>query len=133
MSTMQDWIMIAFTGTIAVATIFYTVFTRRLWRITKRSVDIARYTTMVNYVTLLSAEIEKSKQSDPSAAKLLEAMSAMVVETGVESMLDEVDFRKEPKLARDYRKIEEIVRSHGVDPRQVPWFRPILERLDHGK
>lgn len=126
---MAEWIMITFTGTIAVTTIVYTIFTRRLWRETRYSSDIARYTAFTNYLTVLAAEIEKAKESDPSSAAFLETLSSLMLEAGVDQFLDDVDFKKNPKLRDYYNKLEGVIRAHGVDPMQLPWFRPILERM----
>ena len=126
---MQDWVVVVFTGVIAVATCLYTFFTHRLWKEMRFSTDIARYTAFANYLTVLGTEIEKTKKSDPKAADLLSAISSLAMATGVEQFLKDIDFDKNKEAKEYFESLASTFTAQDIDPMQDPLMGPILRRL----
>ena len=125
----NDIVMLIFTGVIAVSTVFYTVFSIRLWRATRASVDLARYTSFLNLMTQLTQHTENAKKMGQPEAVFLEQFVSMVGEFGFERFLDELDIKNDPVAREYFGKIGGMLRAINLDPNSVPWFRPILKKL----
>ena len=122
-------IMLIFTGVIAVSTVFYTFYSIQLWKATRASVDLARYTGFMNLMIQLSQHTEDAKRKGLPEAVILEQFVNILGEFGFERFLEEVDIRDDP-IAREYfGKIEGMLRAINLDPNSVPWFRLILKKL----
>lgn len=124
-----DIVMLIFTGVIAVSTVFYTVYSIRLWRATRASVDLARYTAFMNLMIQLGQYTEDAKRKGQPEAGLLEQFVIMVGEFGFEQFLVEMDIKNDPVAREYFGKIEGMLRAINLDPNSVPWFRPILKKL----
>jgi hypothetical protein len=73
---MNEYLTTVFAGVIAVATVIYTVMTIRRWRATRSSVDVAKATVLMNYLTTLAQESEKLKATQSQAAQLLQQVGS---------------------------------------------------------
>lgn len=78
---MNEVFMIVFTAVAAISTVVYTIVTFKLWNATMASVDVAKATVLMNYLTTLAKEIEKIKESNPQAALLLQQVAMLL--TGI--------------------------------------------------
>ena len=58
---MNETLMTVFTAVIAVSTVIYTIVTIKLWKATMSSVDVAKATVLMSYLTTLAQEVEKIK------------------------------------------------------------------------
>lgn len=128
-TALRDPFMVVFTAAIAVSTAAYTIITLRLWRTTKDSVDVARYNAFMAYMTTLASQIEKAQTSDPSAAKTLEALSTVVADIAVRRFLKDVDFTTDQEAGEDFKRVANVLRSHGVDLTTVPGVGDVLRRM----
>jgi hypothetical protein len=69
--SLSEAIMIVFTGVIAVSTVIYTIFSAKLWKSTRSSVNIARYTGFLNLMVMLNNSIEEAeKKGSPAGLKI---------------------------------------------------------------
>lgn len=118
----------AATLVIAVATIAYTRYAKRLWEATSAQADISRYLATANLLQTLAAEAEKMKAADPSSSAMLDAFLGLTVELWFTRLAEDIDL-KDPTLRDHFRRIEGILRGRGVDPAQVPWMKPILKKF----
>ncbi|MFZ5994114.1 MAG: hypothetical protein ACOYU4_03900 [Thermodesulfobacteriota bacterium] len=126
---MNEWLMVIFTAVIAISTVVYTVFSYRLWKATKATCDIARYTAFMAYLGTLAQEIDKSRGKNPVGAQFLENLMSIMAEAGFESFMKDIDLNKNPE-ARDFLvKLEGMFRGHGVDPMSIPMLRPIMSKI----
>jgi hypothetical protein len=128
-TTLNDPLTIVFTAVIAGATVIYTILTRRLWKTTRTSVDIARYNAFMAYMTALIGQIEKVKATDAAAAKLLEAFSSVVADVAINRFLGEIDFARDVDARKDFMRVADVLRAHGVDPAAVPGLGDVLKRM----
>jgi tRNA C32,U32 (ribose-2'-O)-methylase TrmJ len=125
--------MTVFTAVIAVSTIIYTIVTFRLWKTTQGSVDIAKATVLMSYLSTLAQEIEKTKATNPQAAMRLQQVAMLVTEVSLERFLEDINFSKQPHVRDAMNKLDGLLRANGVDPQNVPWFRPVAEKMKAGK
>ncbi len=130
---MNEVLMTVFTAVIAVSTIIYTIVTYRLWKTTQGSVDVAKATVLMSYLTTLAQEIEKIKETNPQAAMLLQQVAMLLTEASMERFLEDVSFRKQPRVRDAMNKLDGLLRANGVDPQNVPWFRPVAEKMKAGQ
>ncbi|MBZ5594339.1 MAG: hypothetical protein LAP39_19020 [Acidobacteriia bacterium] len=130
---MNEVLMTVFTAVIAVSTIIYTIFTFRLWKATQGSVDVAKATVLMSYLSTLAQEIEKTKATNPQAAMLLQQVAMLVTEASMESFLEDINMSKQPRVRDAMNKLDGLLRANGVDPHNVPWFRPVAEKMKAGK
>jgi hypothetical protein len=130
---MNEILMTVFTAVIAVSTIIYTIVTYRLWKTTQGSVDVAKATVLMSYLTTLAQEIEKIKTTNPQAAMLLQQVATLLTEASLERFLEDVNFSKQPRVRDAMNKLDGLLRANGVDPLNVPWFRPVAEKMKAGK
>jgi hypothetical protein len=128
-TALNDPLTIVFTAVIAGSTVVYTVLTRRLWKTTRNSVDIARYNAFMAYMTALIGQIERMKATDAAAAKLLEAFSSVVAEVAINRFLTEVDFTHDADARNAFTRIADVLRAHGVDPAAVPGLGDVFKRM----
>lgn len=126
---MPEIIMIIFTGVIALSTVVYAFYSVRLWRATRASVDLARYTAFLNLMTQLGQYAEDAKRKGLPEAVLLEQFGNMLAEFGFERFLEEIDFKNDTEAHQYFGKIEGMLRAYSIDPYTVAWFRPILKKL----
>lgn len=127
---MTEFLMIVFTGVIAISTVIYAFYSIRLWRATRASVDIARYTAFLNLMTQLAQHTEDAKRKGLPEAVFLEQFANMLGEFGFQKFLEEIDIEKDPDANQYFGKIEGMLRAYNVDPYSIPWFRPILRKLN---
>ena len=127
---MSEIVMIIFTGVIAISTIAYTYFSYRLWKSTRASVDLARYSAFLNLLMQLDSSLKEAKSKNLPESKLLEQMTMMISEFGFDQMLGELNISKDKEAGLYFAKIEGILRGNNIDPQSVPWFRPIARRLE---
>jgi hypothetical protein len=127
--TPNEILMTVFTAVIAVSTVIYTVVTRRLWKTTQASVDVAKATALMNYLATVAHEIEKTKETNPQAAMLLAQVAMLITEAGMSRFLEDMDFSKQPVVRDAMNKLDGMFRANGVDPANIPWFRPVLEKM----
>ena len=118
-----------FTGVIAISTCIYSYYSAKLWKATLASVDIARYTTFMNYMTTLGQQIEQTKVTDPQGAAFLEQFAMLMGEFAIERFLEDVDFKKNAEVRDYFNKIEVMFRARNVDPQSIPWLRVVLKKL----
>ena len=130
---MNEVLMTVFTAVIAVSTIIYTIVTFRLWKTTQGSVDIAKATVLMSYLSTLAQEIEKTKATNPQAAMRLQQVAMLVTEVSLERFLEDINFSKQPHVRDAMNKLDGLLRANGVDPQNVPWFRPVAEKMKAGK
>jgi hypothetical protein len=126
---MSDVLMIVFTGVIAASTVIYTTYSVRLWKATRASVDLARYTAFMNLMVQFNQKAEEAKRKGLPEAIFLEQFGTMLIEFGFERFLDEIDFKRDKHAIEYFSKIEAMLRGFGVDPNDVSWFRPVLRKL----
>ena len=125
----EQTLMLLFTGVIALSTVVYAYYSIRLWKATRASADIAKATAFTNYLIILAKEAEKAKANDPRAATFLEQVAMLLTETAMENFLEDIDLKKEPRMRDALNKLDGLLRSQNIDPSQVPWFRPVISRL----
>ena len=65
---LNDILMVGFTAMIAVSTVVYTVVTHRLWKATQASVDVAKATALMAYLSTIANEIETNRETNPQSA-----------------------------------------------------------------
>ena len=94
------------------------------------STDIARYTAFANYLTALGAEIEKTKKSDPTSSDLLSGISSLTMETGIEQLLEDINFSKNKPAKKYFENLVKTLTAQGIEPTQISWMRPILRKLN---
>lgn len=128
-SSMTNTLLVVFTAIIAMSTIVYTVYSARLWKATRASVDISRYVAFMNLMLQLNQQAEEAKRKGLPEAALLEQFGNMLAEFGFERFLDDIDFKKDKYAIEYFSKIEGMIRGFGVDPNNVSWFRPVLRKL----
>lgn len=124
---MSEVLMLIFTGVIAVSTVVYSVFSIRLWKATRSSVDMARYTAFMNLMVQLDAYVKEAKLHGRPEAVLYEQLGSMLVELGIDRFLKDVDLKNDKDAIEYFAKIEGMLRGHNIDPNNVPWFRKILK------
>ena len=123
-------VILVFTGVIAISTAIYTYYSHKLWKATSFCSDIARYNSFMSYLKLLSDEGEKHRRDSPETAEFIDHLGSLIMEVGVQRVLEDIDLEKD-RQARDYfSKIEGMFRGRGIDPHQVPWLRTILEKMN---
>lgn len=127
---MTEVMMLIFTGVIAFATIVYCYFSYQLWRVTRASVDIARYAAFSNLLMQLTTYISDAKAKNLPEATLLEQVTNMAAEFGFDKFLTELDLVNDKSAHLYFGKIEGILRGHNIDPLTIPWFRPIARQLE---
>ena len=126
---MTDIVMLIFTGVISLSTLLYTIYSRRLWKETQRSVDIARYTGFFNLMILLSNRIEDAKKQGLPEAELLDQIGGFLAEFSFTKFLEELDLSKDKDAHQYFCNIEKIMRANNMDPNKISWFKPILNKL----
>jgi hypothetical protein len=129
---MNETLMTVFTAVIAVSTVIYTIVTIKLWKATMSSVDVAKATVLMSYLTTLAQEVEKIKIDNPQAALLLQQVAMLVTEAAMERFVEDVDLSKQPRVPDSLNKLDGLLRAQGIDPQAIPWFRPIAEKMKAG-
>ena len=124
--------MTVFTAVIAVSTVIYTIVTIKLWKATMSSVDVAKATVLMSYLTTLAQEVEKIKIDNPQAALLLQQVAMLVTEAAMERFVEDVNLSKQPRVRDSLNKLDGLLRAQGIDPQTIPWFRPIAEKMKAG-
>ena len=124
--------MTVFTAVIAVSTVIYTIVTIKLWKATMSSVDVAKATVLMSYLTTLAQEVEKIKIDNPQAALLLQQVAMLVTEAAMERFVEDVNLSKQPRVRDSLNKLDGLLRAQGIDPQAIPWFRPIAEKMKAG-
>ncbi len=127
--SLTEIIMLVFTGVIAGSTVMYTIFSRKLWKATRSSVDIARYTGFLNLMVMLNNSIEDAKRKGLPEAIMLQQLGNIMGEFGFKRFLDDIDFDKDKEDREYFEKFEELFRNNNIDPNSISWFRPILKKL----
>jgi hypothetical protein len=126
---MNEIVMLIFTGVIAVATVVYTYYSIKLWKATRRSTDISRYTLFINFMWQFHLYVEEVKQLQRPDATFLERFENAVLEHGLEDMMRDVNIKKLRTFAEFIARFDGMLRANGVDPESIPWLRPILRKL----
>jgi hypothetical protein len=129
---MNETLMTVFTAVIAVSTVIYTIVTIKLWKATMSSVDVAKATVLMSYLTTLAQEVEKIKIDNPQAALLLQQVAMLVTEAAMERFVEDVNLSKQPRVRDSLNKLDGLLRAQGIDPQAIPWFRPIAEKMKAG-
>ena len=129
---MNETLMTVFTAVIAVSTVIYTIVTIKLLKATMSSVDVAKATVLMSYLTTLAQEVEKIKIDNPQAALLLQQVAMLVTEAAMERFLEDVNLSKQPRVRDSLNKLDGLLRAQGIDPQAIPWFRPIAEKMKAG-
>jgi len=129
---MNETLMTVFTAVIAVSTVIYTIVTIKLWKATMSSVDVAKATVLMSYLTTLAQEVEKIKIDNPQAALLLQQVAMLVTEAAMERFVEDVNLSKQPRVRDSLNKLDGLLRAQGIDPQTIPWFRPIAEKMKAG-
>jgi hypothetical protein len=130
---MNEELMTVFTAVIAAATCAYTVITIKLWKATMASVDVAKATVLMNYLATIAQESEKMRESNPQAAAFLQQITILVTEAAMEQFLSDIDLKKQPQVRDALNKFDGLLRAQNVDPQNIPWFRPIAEKMKGAK
>jgi hypothetical protein len=154
---MTETLMTAFTAVLAVSTIAYTIATFKLWKATKASVDAARasvdaarasvdvaktsadaartsadaakVTVLLDYLAMLAREIEKNQATNPQAAAFLQQVGMLLTEFAFSRFLDDIKLDEQPRVRDALNQLAGLFRAHGIDPQNIPWFRPVLEKM----
>ena len=124
-----EWIMIVFTGVIALSTAIYTYYSHKLWKATRTSTDIARYNTFMSYLMSLSAEASKVRETDPEAAQFYDQLATLMMDIGISRFIEEIELKKNPEIRDYFNKVEGMFRAKGIDPSQISWFKPIMDEM----
>src|SRR6266545_62780 len=91
--------MLLFTGVIAASTVVYTIYSIRLWKATRASAEISRYTLFISFMMELDRQVQLAKLQQRPDAAFLEQFEKMLFEHGARSILADVDLKKNPQLA----------------------------------
>jgi len=129
---MNETLMTVFTAVIAVSTVIYTIVTIKLWKATMSSVDVAKATVLMSYLTTLAQQVEKIKIDNPQAALLLQQVAMLVTEAAMERFVEDVNLSKQPRVRDSLNKLDGLLRAQGIDPQAILWFRPIAEKMKAG-
>jgi hypothetical protein len=107
---MNEALMTVFTAAIAVSTVIYTIVTIKLWKATMSSVDVAKATVLMNYLTTLAQEVEKVRITNPQAAILLQQVAMLITEAAMERFLEDVNLTKQPHMRDSLNKLDGLLR-----------------------
>jgi hypothetical protein len=129
---MSEVLTVVFTAIIAIATCVYTYFTIRLWRATKASVDVTKATVLISYLTTMAQEIDKRSITNPQEAALLQNVTMLLAQVSMGRLLEDVKMSKEPELRDTLNKLHGLMQAQGVDPQNIPWFRPVIDKMKSG-
>src|ERR1017187_9337923 len=126
---MNEVLMSCFTAVITVATVAYVVITIKLWKATKSSADVAKASVVINYLTVLAQEGQKLEASDLKGAALLRQVAMLLGEVAVEQFLEDIDLRKQPRVRDAMNTLFGLFRAQGIDPENIPFFRPVVAKM----
>src|SRR5437660_3803621 len=126
---MSQTLIVIFTAVIAASTLVYTFYSIRLWKATRTSADIARFTAFMSLLTQLAKYIEDAKREGKPEAIVLDQLGGMMAEFGFERFLSEINFKKDKDAREYFAKIEGILRGHGIDPDRVPILKTAFRKI----
>lgn len=126
---MYEWVMVAFTAVIAISTSIYTYYSHKLWKATRLASDIARFNTFMAYLTTLTNEAARVKDSNHELARLYEQLGILITEVGISKFIEDADLKKNPEARDFFNKLEGMLRGKGIDVNAIPWMRIISERM----
>jgi len=126
---MNEGLMIVFTAVIAIATCAYTYFTIKLWKATRASVDVAKATAMLSYLTTIAQESEKVKVSNPQGAVILQQVAMLVTEAAMEQFLADINLSKQPRVRDTLNRLDGLLRAQNIDPKSIPGFRSVVDKM----
>src|SRR5215216_6774678 len=98
---MKEVLMIIFVGVSAISTAVYAFYSMRLWKATRLSADIGRYTLFLSFLLQLHKYAEEARELNKPEATILEQIELMIMELGVDHILKDIDFEKD-KAMREY-------------------------------
>lgn len=126
---MSEIVMLIFTGVIAVSTVVYTYYSIKLWKATRRSTDIARYTLFINFMLELHKMAEEARLMEKPDAPFLSQFEMVMLEMGADEALRGVKLKKRPDLMALIARIDGMLRANNVDPESIPYLRPLFRKL----
>ncbi len=129
---MSQTLIVLFTGVIAASTLVYSFYSIRLWKATRSSADIARFTAFMSLLTQLVKYIEDAKREGKPEAVFLDQLGVMIAEFGFDRFLSDIDFKKDKDAREYFAKIEGLLRGHNIDPDSVPILKTAFRKIKDG-
>jgi hypothetical protein len=122
-------LMVIFTAVIAASTVYYALYSKRLWKATKATVELNRLSGFISLMAQMDNGVREAKlRGDPQAAAAEEALR-LFVEAGMRRFLKDIDFKKNVEALSYYVQLEEIIEASGTKPETVWWLRPVLNKM----
>jgi hypothetical protein len=95
----------------------------------KTSADAAKIALLLDYLAMLAREIEKNQATNPQAAALMQQVGMLLTEFAFSRFLDDIKLDEQPRVRDALNQLAGLLQAHGIDPKSIPWFRPILEKM----
>ncbi len=131
--TISTLTMLLLTGVIAASTVIYTFYSIRLWKATRLSADISRYTLFLNFIFELDRQVQLAKVAQRPDALFLEQFEKVMVEQGLQSILRGVDLRENAELAELLARLDGMLRTSNLNPADVSWLNSLLQKGIKGR
>lgn len=126
---MSNALMLVFTGVIAGSTIIYTYFSIKLWRATRASVDVARFTAFMELLYRLYEELEKERAEEKPTVAMHEQFIRTIGEFGFEIFIKDLDIKKTPELVQYLSTFDGLFRAWNINPDSIAWFRALKKKM----
>lgn len=113
------------TGVIAASTVVYTIYSIRLWKATRLSADISRYTLFMGFIMELDRQVRLAKLQHKPDAAALEQFERMLIEHGFKALLGNINLKKNPELAQYLAQFDGMLRTSNLA--DASWLRQVIQ------
>jgi hypothetical protein len=113
------------TAVIATSTVVYTVYSIRLWKATRLSADISRYTLFISFIMEMDRQVQIAKATNRPDAAFLEQFSRLLMENGMKAVFRGVDLKKNQELAQFISEMDGMLRASNLP--DAPWLRGLID------
>lgn len=122
---MTDIITLIFTGTIAISTVFYTIYSQKLWKETHANTLMTKFVLMLNYIQIMEEKSKEVKNVNEMGYKFMTELTNLITKFGFQSFMDEID--KNSEAYKNFTKdFKDLFKNYGADINDIPIFKSIF-------
>jgi len=113
----SEILMILFTAVIAVSTVFYTIYSHKLWKETYSNTLISKFTLLMNYINMVDEKIKDIK--DENEKKFLEEYKLLFTELSMKTLFKEVSLKNSSEYNNFIKKIFLILTKYNIKQEEI--------------
>src|SRR5260221_3371532 len=122
--SLQEILILIFTGVIAISTAFYTYYSNKLWRETNTNTLMSKFALMMNYVELLEKKTKET--TNESEKQFMNEFKALFTKFALKGLFEQMDTKKSPEFNEFREQIISLFKKHKISPEEMSFFNDIF-------